>query len=360
MKKKKILFYYSIFMNGGIERVFVNLLNNLNQDKYQLILLNASNRSTFKLKEGIKNINLDKARARDGVWEAMKVMKLENPDILIAGGCINNITILLAKKLFFLKAKTIFTLHAIDRTNVRKKLIKWFYPMADKVIGINRGSIELTKKISGVKLKEKKIEIIGNPVVDDNLFRLAKEEVNHKWLDGKHKVFTTIGRLSWEKTQDVMIRALNEVRDKSVKLIIIGEGPDEKKHMELVKELGLEKRVDFLGHQVNPFKYISKCDGFLLSSKTEGFGMVLVEAMACGLPVISTKAMPNPEDVIIHEKTGLLCEVGDYKEMARLMERILEDTELREKLVKNSQETVKKYSVENAVKKYEKVFDSLG
>jgi glycosyltransferase involved in cell wall biosynthesis len=359
MRKKKILFYYSIFMNGGIERVFVNLLNNLNLEKYELILLNANNKSTFKLREEVKNINLDKARAREGVWAAMKVMKEEKADILVAGGCINNITILLAKKLFRLKAKTIFSLHAIDRTNIRKKLIRWFYPMADIVVGINRGSIELTKKISEVKLKEEKVEIIGNPVVDEKMIEMAKEDVNHKWLDGKHKVFTTIGRLSWEKTQDIMIKALNEVSDKEVKLLIIGEGPDEEKHRELVKELGLEERVDFIGHKTNPFKYISRCDGFLLSSKTEGFGMVLVEAMACRLPVISTKAMPNPEDVIMDGETGLLCEVGDYKGMAKHMETILEDKELREKLVENSQKTVEKYSVKNSVKKYENLFDRL-
>ena len=213
-KKKKILFYYSIFLNGGIERVFVNILNNLDLKKYELILLNANNKSTFSLRKEVKNINLNKARARDGVWEAMRIIKMEDPDIIVAGGCINNITILLAQKLFRLKAKTIFSIHAIDRTEIRKKLIRWFYPSANIVVGINRGSIDLTIEISEVKLSEEKIEIIKNPVVDENLFKMANEKVDHKWLDGKHRVFATIGRLSWEKTQDIMIKALNEIKDK--------------------------------------------------------------------------------------------------------------------------------------------------
>ena len=359
MKKKKILFYYSIFLNGGIERVFVNILNNLDLEKYEVVLLNVNNRSTFHLRSEIRRINLDKNRAREGVFESIRVMKRENPDIMIAGGCINNLTILLAKKIFRMKTKVIFSLHAIDRTAVRKKIIKWFYPMADKVVGINRGSIDLTKKISRVKLREDKIEIINNPVVDENMIKMSKEEVSHKWLDGNHKVFTTIGRLSWEKTQDIMIRALNEIKDKSVKLLIIGEGPEEEKHRELVKKFKLEDRVDFIGHQINPFKYISRCDGFLLSSKTEGFGMVLVEAMACKIPVISTKSMARPEDVILDGKTGLLCEVGDYREMARLMELLLDNRNLKENLIKNSYETVKKFSVIGSVKKYEELFDRL-
>jgi glycosyltransferase involved in cell wall biosynthesis len=359
MKKKKILFYYSIFLNGGIERVFVNILNNLDLEKYEVVLLNVNNRSTFNLKSEIRRINLDKSRAREGVFESIRVMKRERPDIMIAGGCINNLTILLAKKIFRMKTRVIFSLHAIDRTAVRKKIIKWFYPMADKVVGINRGSIDLTKKISGVKLREDKIEIINNPVVDENMIKMSKEEVSHKWLDGNHKVFTTIGRLSWEKTQDIMIRALNEVKDKSVKLLIIGEGPEEEKHRELVKKFKLEDRVDFIGHQINPFKYISRCDGFLLSSKTEGFGMVLVEAMACKIPVISTKSMARPEDVILDGKTGLLCEVGDYREMGRLMELLLDNRNLKENLIKNSYETVKKFSVIGSVKKYEELFDRL-
>lgn len=359
MKKKKILFYYSIFLNGGIERVFVNILNNLDLKKYEVVLLNTNNRSTFHLKDEIRRINLNKKRARDGVFESIMVIKKEKPDIIIAGGCINNLTILLAKKIFRMKAKVIFSLHAIDRTMVRKKIIKWFYPMADKVVGINRGSIDLTIKISEVNLIESKIKIINNPVVDENMINLSKEGVVHKWLDGNHKVFTTIGRLSWEKTQDVMIHALNEIKDKSVKLLIIGEGPEEEKHRELVKNLKLEDRVDFIGHQINPFKYISKCDGFLLSSKTEGFGMVLVEAMACEIPVISTRSMARPEDVILDGKTGLLCDVGDYEEMARLMKLLLEDNDLKKKLITGSQDTVKKFSVKESIKKYEELFEKL-
>jgi len=359
MKKKKILFYYSIFLNGGIERVFVNILNSLDLKKYEVVLLNTNNRSTFHLKDEIRRINLDKKRAREGVLESIQVMRREDPDIIIAGGCINNLTILLAKKIFRMKAKVIFSLHAIDRTTVRKKIIKWFYPMADKVVGINRGSIDLTMKISGVKLREDKIEIINNPVVNENMIKMSKEEVSHKWLAGNHKVFTTIGRLSWEKTQDVMIRALNEIKDKSVKLLIIGEGPEEEKHRELVKDLKLEDRVDFIGHQINPFKYISRCDGFLLSSKTEGFGMVLVEAMACKIPVISTRSMAKPEDVILDGKTGLLCDVGDHREMARLMKLLLDNKKLKSELIKGSHETVEKFSVKESVKKYEELFDGL-
>ena len=87
--------------------------------------------------------------------------------------------------------------------------------------------------------------------------------------------------------------------------------------------------------------------------------MVLVEAMACKIPVISTRSMARPEEVILDGETGLLCDVGDYKEMAKLMGIILEGGELKEKLIKNSQKTVKFFSVMNSVEKYEKLFDRL-
>ena len=125
------------------------------------------------------------------------------------------------------------------------------------------------------------------------------------------------------------------------------------------KNLKLEDRVDFIEPQRNPFKYISRCDGFLLSSKTEGFGMVLVEALTCKIHVISTKSMARPEDVILDGKTGLLCDVGDYREMARLMVLLLDDRDLKENLIKNSYETVEKFSVMGSVEKYEELFDRL-
>jgi glycosyltransferase involved in cell wall biosynthesis len=141
------------------------------------------------------------------------------------------------------------------------------------------------------------------------------------------------GRLKALKGFDYLIDALVAVR-KTVPahLWIVGEG-EERSALELkIKRLGLEGCVRLVGFQENPFKYMAAADVFVLSSLYEGFGNVIVEAMACGVPVVATNCPYGPGEIIEDGKNGILAPPADAAALAAAILRVLKDEDIRKKL----------------------------
>src|SRR5262249_52686026 len=133
---------------------------------------------------------------------------------------------------------------------------------------------------------EKQIVVIPNAIDVSNVASLAREDLDCPW-NPEVPVIVTAGRLSPVKAQWHLIRAFAEVQKiRRCQLVIIGSGELEGYLKSLARELGFEQNIFFLGWQSNPFKFMARSDVFVLPSLTESFGLALVEAMACGLPVI--------------------------------------------------------------------------
>nr|WP_233518819.1 glycosyltransferase [Paraburkholderia xenovorans] len=150
-----------------------------------------------------------------------------------------------------------------------------------------------------------------------------------------------------QKDHKTLLRAYAQVRERGrckAALVLIGEGRDRRELEQLADELGIGAAVHFLGFCANPSPYIRQAELLVLSSRYEGFGMVLGEAMALGTPVLSADCPTGPRDLLEDGKAGLLVPVGDVDAMARAIERLLTDTELRRSLVQAALQKIETFT----------------
>jgi glycosyltransferase involved in cell wall biosynthesis len=177
------------------------------------------------------------------------------------------------------------------------------------------------------------------------------------------KYLICAGRFIKIKRFDVIIESLTHL-DEEIDLIVLGDGDQREYLVSLTKKMGLTDRVHFIGNVQNPFKYFKNCDIFVLSSETEGFPMVLIEAMACDLAIIASDCKSGPREILdaeggslmsnCLEKTdyGILTKIGDPKCLAEAVSMMISDKKLMVTYTRNSRERMWRYSTEKIVNKY--------
>ena len=159
------------------------------------------------------------------------------------------------------------------------------------------------------------------------------DDFAHELLSLPRPLVLSVGRLNWQKAYHDLIHAFAALPcDSRGSLVILGEGELLGELQELAGQIGLQNSVYFPGFLKNPWWFMAQCDLFVSSSVWEGFGLVLAEAMACGVPVVSTES-PGPVEVIEHGVSGLLVPAGDVKALSLEMNRCLTDESLRQSLI---------------------------
>lgn len=201
--------------------------------------------------------------------------------------------------------------------------------------------------------KEKNI-VINNPIYTKR--HNVEYIVRHK-----KKTIITASRLSiFQKDFLTLFKALKEVNKKiDCRLLILGEGEDKKKIIDLSKKLNVLDRIEFIGFKEDPVTYISKADVFVLSTVFEGCPIVLVEAMIGGVPVISSDCEFGPREILEDGKNGLLVPVADHKSMAEAILSLLENDKLKRKFINNGLNRAKFYSEERSYILWDKLLTNL-
>ena len=167
------------------------------------------------------------------------------------------------------------------------------------------------------------------------------------------------GRLMRQKGFDLLLDAVASIRELPWRLTILGEGPDESKLIEQARALDLSDRVDFPGFIANPYPWLAAADLFVLSSRWEGFGHVIGEAMALGTPVLSTRCPSGPDEIIEDGTDGVLCEPDSAESIAASLRELILYPERRAGLGGRGRDSVTRFDAVRIVAEYEALFDQL-
>lgn len=227
-----------------------------------------------------------------------------------------------------LKIETHLSASLAHQNAVKRAIFKWelrrLYGRAHAVIGVSQGVCEDLRCLVGESVP---VHLVYNPVLPRELLTRAQERVRHQWFR-EHLIAPIIvaaGRLTRQKDFATLLRAFAQMRERSsCRLLVLGEGPERARLVCLANELDIADSVDFLGFVENPFPYIRQASLFVLSSAWEGFGNVLVEAMALGTPVVSTDCPSGPREILQNGVFGPLVKVGDPAALAGAMTRAIE------------------------------------
>ncbi|MCF6306941.1 MAG: N-acetyl-alpha-D-glucosaminyl L-malate synthase BshA [Flavobacteriaceae bacterium] len=252
------------------------------------------------------------------------------------------------------------TLHGTDITLVGnhpfyKPAVTFSINNSDAVTSVSQSLKDDTLRLFDIK---NEIHVVPN-FIDTEKYNNSYPDCERELIAHKEeKIITHISNLRTVKRLDNVIEIFNRVQQKMpAKLIIVGEGPEKKSTEKLCQELGILDKVLFVGNSHEVDKILSLSDLFVLPSEHESFGLVALEAMACGVPVISSNAGGLPE-VNIQGKSGYLSDVGNVDEMAENAIKILECPVMHSKFKASAKEIAKRFETKNVVPLYEKVYNN--
>ncbi len=374
---KCIVLFVPSYESGGVERnatIFANLM--INRD-YRVILMYCRKQSGW-----FDKLAPDVEKRKVGV---QVVLPFINPRIIdainmvlfgliyllilrIKYNCVlvsfqsNVVAIALANILripIAVRLSNHFSSADVDKVRLRKiseLAKKYTYRFSDIVIA---NSVELAWDYEPIL--ERKIDVINNPVDFKEINRKSLGSVNEKlFLQKKRPIVIAVGRLVQQKNFELLIKSFHIVlRYRLCDLVILGEGHEREKLLKLVDDLHISNFVHLLGYRKNPYKYMSKSDLFVLSSKYEGMPNSLVEAMACGLATVSTDCKTGPKEVLDFGRAGVLCQCDDVKSLAQGMLSVLLDSRLAENYKINAANHIQRYNVSIIETQYLTMLDRL-
>lgn len=333
----KIFFYISTLGKGGAERVVTQLAKEFGkQDNNVTITTSYREENEYEIPSYIRRINLLKEKDTSNkikrnlrlISKLRKIIKRDNPDLLISFMQEPNVRSIIATR--GLRTKSIISVRNDPKMEypetIGNIISKYLLPKADGCVF----QTEDAKKYFPKKLQEKSTIIFN--------------QVDHRFFDVKKKEgedIVSIGRLSPQKNHKMLINAFEKVNQKfpNEKLLIYGQGELKEELEDEINKRGLEHNIHLMGLTSDVPKVLSKAKMFILSSDYEGMPNTLLEAMAVGLPCISTDCpCGGPRTIIEHREDGLLVPINDEKELERSILLLLEDKKFSNRISRNAKE----------------------
>ncbi|MEA2768084.1 MAG: hypothetical protein QOD93_1046 [Acetobacteraceae bacterium] len=322
---------------GGVERQCLVLAQELRTRGMDVVLVMHQVRGELLplLPEGVPVVDLHSARTLQDVVRLRRFLRDNQPSVFMANVDHNNIAASLAKALVCSETKLVICQHnpltaGFHATvNWKHRLVPFCYRMLasriDHAVAVSDGIAEELIRNGG--LPPHKVSTIGNAVIGSDFEARASAQLHHSWLEVKDRpVFVSAGRLVEMKDHRNLLHAFALfLRQRPARLVILGTGPMRDKLETLARALGIAEHVGFQGFVQNPLPYMREADAFVLSSRSEGFGNVLVEALGCGTPVVSTNCRHGPAEILGHGEYGILVPPQDPAALAIALGRIIDE-----------------------------------
>jgi len=370
MNLKKLLFVISSLGGGGAERVLVNIINSLDKEKYKISLVVFRKKGPY-LKIVAPHINIidlqkpNKWGLYNLTFKLRRVINKVKPDGLISFSSYPNLVSILAMRFSDVKCKLIInertyfhdTFFSRRLNPLTKAVISYLYNKAHCIIAVSKRLEQKLIRVLG--MSPNRVKTIYNPVDINNINILQDESVKHRFfeIDKRKFVIVSAGRLTQDKRHDILLRAFYIARKElNVYLIILGEGELLDNLQKTALRMGVADHVDFIGFQNNPYKWMSRADLFVHSSEREGLPNAILEAMACGVPVVSTDCVSGPGEIITSGVDGVLTPVNNPEALADAITKVLRDGALKKRLVEGSIRRVEDFKIDKIVKQYEAIF----
>jgi glycosyltransferase involved in cell wall biosynthesis len=346
---------------GGAQRVCVTLANALTARGLSITCVMPEVTGPFleRLSPNVIRVDLKTRRPIRLVRRFARYLREQRPAAVIAFQHHVIVAALLARPLARVDVCITAVLHntvsELCRQN-RRRAVRWLLPLAarllfrraDQVCAVSEGVAEDLAAMTGIPMQD--IRVVYNPIVRPEIIEQSALESGHRWLDVKDTpVILGAGNLIPIKDFDTLIRALARVRkSRPVRLVILGEGEERPRLKRLAQELGIAAHVDLPGFNPNPYSFMARADVFALSSRVEGLPSVIIEALACGCPVVATDCPSGPAEILENGRYGRLVPVGDDAALADAILATLRESPSAQELRSRAAD----FSVERAVERY--------
>jgi glycosyltransferase involved in cell wall biosynthesis len=333
---ERIAIFVQDLRGGGAERMMANLAGAMTtlEASVDLVMVRREGQFLSRIPDSVRVVELRSGRVNRSVPAFARYLRRERPAAVLSTLTHVNVAALLARRVARVPTRMVVreaNFVSANRKHLEYPLVRfayrvmpWVYPWADAIVTVSDDvAVDLARFVD---VPPGRIITLANPVVTDDLFEAARQPVAHRWLsEGDQPVILAAGRLVPQKDFATLIRAFSEVRKhKAARLIVLGEGPERPVLQALVEELELTTDVVMPGFVENPHAWLSRASVFALSSAWEGSPNVLVEAMACGVPVISTDCPGGCLEILGQGAYGSLVPVGDAGAMASGIRELLD------------------------------------
>jgi glycosyltransferase involved in cell wall biosynthesis len=307
---------------GGAARAMVKLANGLVvRHRVDMVLVKATGPYLDELSPLVRVVDLNARRTITAIPAMIRYLRGQQPQaVLSALRHINVMSIVsralsLARCCLIVTERNMVALSAASTPRRRDRLffflIPLLYRMADGVVAIAR---DIHDELLGrFRLPAHKLHLIYNPIVSEEMIERAAELVDEQWFHDDAPTVLAVGRLFEHKNHSVLLRAFaSAAEEDSARLLILGEGPERARLEALALELGIEHRLDMPGFVPNVYKFMSRSDLLVHTSRWEGLPGVLIEALACEVPIVAVDSPGGVSEVLEAGRYGRLVPSDDF------------------------------------------------